>query len=264
MSSLWRLHCQILFFGFVQNLLLNALLNPAAGTVEVAVTQQKCKLSRFGIKFLFGVTFIYGLCLFVCLFVVCGSVSFWGCFYVLRRVMPAVSVAVWTQQREAYSVINMEEQLKSKFLYGYRVNCMFNTVGTKSLHSLYLSIHRFILGSKIGQHILSLAVHKILPLQSIGASLMPSTKNFTVGNSWILNSFLKSCWSVTSILPNWILGASFLSSRAASANSFDTFWDAWDKETSGKGQSKENGLHGLQCEALQQKLLCQIVAGGVG
>lgn len=94
-----------------------------------------------------------------------------------------------------------------------------------------------------------LSAQDSLPLQCMGSSLLPSTKNFTVGNSRILNSFLKSCWCVTSILPNWILGASFLSCRAASANSSDKFWDDWDKETSGKGQSKENGLHRPQHEA---------------
>lgn len=152
------------------------------------------------------------------------------------------------------------------FLYGYRGNCMFNTRAKTIWHLAYsLSVQLYCNSQQHNRwvHPVTISAWESLPLQSMGSSLLPSTKNLTVGNSRMLNSFLKSCWSVTSILPNWILGASFLSCRAASANSSDRFWDAWGKETSGKGQTKENGLHEVQHEAFQWKLLGQVVAGRV-
>lgn len=151
----------------------------------------------------------------------------------------------------------LEDEFRFQFLYWYRGNCIFNTMGQTSFppcvflsEHLYFSFqqgNRWVHPVITGHYLIS--AWDSLPLQSMGSSLLPFTKNFTVGKAWIWNSFLKSCWCVTSILPNWILGASFLSCRAASANSSDKFWEDWDKVTSGKGQSKANGLHKPQCEA---------------
>lgn len=167
-------------------------------------------------------------------------------------------LAVWTKCREAYSVIHLEDEFKSKFLYRYRGNCMFKTRGKTSLlswHILYLSICIFLLSSIIDRYILSLhtiilSMHKTVYLCSLwDLPCCHPQKKFSVGNSQTLNYFLKPRSCVTLILPNWIAGAAFLSSYAASTNSSDKFWDNWDKETSGKDQPKENRSHRPQREA---------------